>query len=214
MGRNKKSFVIIVWSVCCDNGGCHCRLRRSCAFFTQREDSMIRTLRLSDKEIVKFLIQAAFGGYPWFEKFEKLDDAELKRRWQSAIARPGFAGLVTEEDSEVVAAFWWDTPSLEDFAAERGEEIAGWVQTRDYTRFIWGRDIVVSPSCQKRGLATELKARFLSLLDPGTLVLTRLRDDNYGIIAISQKQGYQRTGVRVPSSQVPGLFHEYWYKII
>lgn len=41
-----------------------------------------------------------------------------------------------------------------------------------------------------------------------------MRDDNYGIIKVNERFGMQRTGIKVPSSQVLGLFHEYWYKVI
>lgn len=170
-----------------------------------------RAITHSDKSEIKAILAAAFSSCPWFED---LNDDELERRWQSFILRPGFAGTAMIDGGQLVAAIWWDVPSLQEFSVERGVEIATWVQARDFSRFIWIRELVVLPNYQGKGAASKLRSDFLSSLPSTTLVLTRHRSDNFGIIAISQKQGFQRTGIAVPSKQSAGIFHEFWYKII
>lgn len=172
---------------------------------------LTRAIDHSDKSEIKAILGAAFSGCPWFEN---LDDNELERRWQSFIARPGFAGMVMIDGNQLVAAIWWDTPSMQEFKIERGLEIAAWVQAQGFSRFIWIRELVVLPNYQGKGAANKLRSDFLSSLPSNTLLVTRHRSDNFGIIAVSQRQGFRQTGIVVPSRQGAGVYHEYWYKIV
>ena len=86
-------------------------------------------------------------------------------------------------------------------------------------KVVWEREVVVCPESQGRGLATRLRREFLEQLaaddqSQATLLLTRMRDDNAAVIAVAQKLGYTRTGIRMPSSQSPEVSHEYWYTVV
>jgi len=172
---------------------------------------LLRTIELSDKDDIKSVMSSAFGGSPWFEV---LNDSELERRWNSYIERPGFVGMVLVDHDKLIAAIWWDTPAMINFASERGEDIASWIKTHGFNQFVWIRELVVCSEYQGRGLATFLRNEFISKLDSNTLVLTRHRNDNHGIIAVSKKQGFARVGIRIPSNSNPEIFHEYWYKVV
>jgi len=45
------------------------------------------------------------------------------------------------------------------------------------------------------------------------LVLTRMREDNHGIIKINRELGMKGTGIYVPCSLTPGMNHQFWYQV-
>lgn len=179
------------------------------------------TKKFEDKfESVALVYQQAFAGFPWFED---LSDAEVRKRLTDSKNKNGFQAFIAEgTNGEVAGALWYDTPAPEQLSAEKGQNLADFAkiicQENNLEHLIWEREVLVDPQFQKQGIATRLRTTFLSYLTEafpdGALMLTRMRDDNIGIIKIAEKLGYERTGIRVPSSQTPGIFHEYWHKMI
>ncbi len=161
--------------------------------------------------------QRAFAGYPWFKQ---LPDDEVRRLLLDHSDKDGFQAFIAESPSgQTVGALWYDELTVEEVSSERGQELARFAdifcKENDIGNIIWEREVLVDPSFQKQGIATKLRMTFLSHLAEvfpnGALVLTRMRDDNTGIIKIAERLDYERTGIRVPSSHQP-IFHEYWYK--
>ncbi|HZE87186.1 MAG TPA: hypothetical protein VE090_03175 [Methylomirabilota bacterium] len=76
---------------------------------------------------------------------------------------------------------------------------------------------MVHPDSQGQGIASDLRGVFLTHLaeefPAGAIVLTRMREDNTGIVRIAEKLSYKRTGISHPS-QKPGISQEFWYRII
>lgn len=181
----------------------------------------LNTKKFEEKlEDIVSVYQRAFAGYPWFEN---LSDDEVQKRLVNNSGKNGFQPFIAEgPNGEVAGALWYDTPTLEQLSAERGKELAEFASTvcqeNNLQHLIWEREVLVDPQFQKQGIATRLRTAFLSYLieafPDGALMLTRMRDDNIGIIKIAERVDYARTGIRVPSSQTPGIFHEYWYKVI
>ncbi len=172
--------------------------------------SKIRSFQQQDTTIVQKIYQEAFTGFPWYEN---LSVKEISNRWQTCITKNGFQCIVIEVGGTVAGALWWDLPTLEQLKEERGDLLFSFAQVRQVT-IIWEREVMVSPSLQGRGIGTLLRKRFLEIIDSSFqnfLVLTRMRDDNLGIILIAQKAGFHRTGILIPSSQKPGIYHEYWF---
>ncbi|HZE87185.1 MAG TPA: hypothetical protein VE090_03170 [Methylomirabilota bacterium] len=65
---------------------------------------------------VKAIYQGAFAGAPWNET---LSDAEVTRRIQDNMGKPGFTAFTSEKGGRIVGAVWYDTPSLDQLEAER-----------------------------------------------------------------------------------------------
>lgn len=176
---------------------------------------IIRTLGSDDWSVLADLIRTAFAGFPWYEN---LSDEEIVRRVQVYGSKPGLAGLVAEENGEVIGATWWDRPSLSDLESERGEALTEFATgmssvSGQALNLVWARETLIHPSCQSLGVATTLKREFVKelSLEGNFLVLTRMRDDNGAIVRINQRLGFRRTGIRIKSSQKAGVFHEYWF---
>ncbi len=176
--------------------------------FIQRQQEVAALLRLS------------FAGAPWFED---LSEQEALARIESYIQKPGFDAILSLGQSGVIAAgLWYDIPSLEQLSTERGAALADFaaitLDEEGAEGVVWEREVVVSPDFQGRGLATQLRGEFLRTVATTTassaLMLTRMRDDNAAIIAVAEKFDYERTGIRMPSSQNPDVSHEYWYKVV
>ncbi len=179
------------------------------------------TEKFRDKfENIVLVYQRAFAGYPWFES---LSDTEVRKRLADGSIKNGFQAFIAEgQNNEVVGALWYDIPTLEQLSFERGKKLADFAgtvcQENNLQNVVWEREVLVDPLFQKQGIATRLRTTFLSYLieafPGGALILNRMRDDNTGIIRIAEKLHYTRTGIRTPSSQQVGVFHEYWSKII
>jgi len=179
------------------------------------------TLRFKEKvdQVLK-MYREAFAGFPWFED---LSTEEVAKRLSSSVTKDGFESFVAEnEREEIIGALWFDTPSFEQLQTERGEKLAGFVgniyETTGRCELVWERELMVRPDYQRQRIATRLRMAFLTYLSGkypnGVLVLTRMRDDNLGTLKIAQELGYRRTGIRMPSSQNPNIYHEFWYNHI
>lgn len=171
----------------------------------------IRNYKKKDEKEIMRIYQKAFAGFPWFEN---LSGEKVKKRWNSNKSKKGFKCLVVEERNRIVGATWWDEPALEELRIERGDRLADFVQKKE-TRFItWIRETCVDPLFQGKGVGRRLKYRAIEKIKSSKLhhvILTRLRDDNSPIIRLNSLLGFQRTGIRMPSSQKESVFHEYWY---
>ena len=173
----------------------------------------IRSFKSDDATSVKRIYRESFAGYPWFED---LSEETISQRWAESVNKTGFDCLVAEIEGKVAGATWWDIPSLERLAVERGDVLAGFARTRleKNMTIIWVRNTIVDPRFQRQRVTTLLKDRFLALLaEAQCLMLTRMRDDNSSIIHINQKAGFKRTGIRMPCDIKPSVCHEYWYLI-
>ena len=165
------------------------------------------------------LIKLTFAGHPWYED---LSDEDALSRVDECILKPGFGAFIVIEDDLPIAGLWYDTPSHDELRAERGQEIIDFIKEinsqHELNAIIWARESVVHPTYQGKGLASKLRQDFLNHVaktsEGNTLVLTRMRDDNGPILSVAKKFGYERTGIRMPSSQKPDVSHEYWYKLV
>lgn len=171
---------------------------------------IIRDYLKGDEVLIWKIYQQAFAGFPWFEN---LSDEEVQSRWKTQSSKDGFECIVAEESGRIVGASWWDTPTLKDLANERGKDLADFSREKNFPLIVWIRETVVDPLFQKRGVAKKLKQESLDRLSKRKpcLVLTRMREDNKAIIRINESVGFVRTGIKRLSSQVAGVFHEYWY---
>lgn len=167
----------------------------------------IRKYESDDLLAVRSIWQRAFAGFPWYEN---LSHEEMVIRWQACCDRPGFKCLVMEHDGRVVGFISWDTPTLENLAKERGPELAAFA-AKFGSPIVWLEVICADPDCQRQGIARKLRERVTYLFKEEFIFLTRHRDDNIPIINLSISMGFLRVGIRMPSSQVTGLHHEYWY---
>lgn len=168
----------------------------------------IRDLIASDLIELKRIYKEAFAGFPWYES---LTEAEIEHRFSYYP----FDGLVATHNDLVVGAIWWDVLTIEQLKQARGEEMAKFAQTFSYEYLMWEREVMVSPQHQGQGIGLAIRQEFLKRVrvrHKSVLILTRMRDDNLPIIKIAECCGFLRTGIKTPSSQVPGLNHEYWYK--
>lgn len=171
----------------------------------------IRNYKKEDDKKIMRVYQKAFTGFPWFEN---LSNEEVKRRWNEHKTKQGFRCLVVEERNRIVGATWWDTPTLEELRLERGDKLADFVQKKASKFIVWIRETCVDPVFQGREIGKKLKYRALEEIRRSKLhwiILTRLRDDNSPITRLNSLLGFQRTGIRMLSSQKNNIFHEYWY---
>lgn len=166
------------------------------------------------------IYRRSFAGHPWFEE---LSEEESLKRILAQVMRPGFRVWVERgSNGRIAGATWIDELTLEALGVERGEALKSFAQglaeTARLSSIVWIRETIVAPEYQGRGVATRLKEGLMQFLGSnylkGVLVLTRMRDDNYGIIKVNERFGLRRSGIRVRSSQIQGLFHEYWYKVV
>lgn len=172
----------------------------------------IRDFLENDVDKIQAIYQQAFTGWPWYEY---LSAQEVGRRWEIQRVKFGFGCLVAEISKQIVGATWWDIISPEQLLIERGVELADFVNKLPGHDLVWLRETCVNPEFQSRGIASLLKKEAMARLESfnkSTLLLTRMREDNVVIISINTNLGFNRTGIKVPSSQVTGVFHEYWYK--
>lgn len=161
----------------------------------------------------------AFRGSPWFEDSLTID--EVMTRLECQFRKPGFRLFILESNSgELVAASWFDTPSLMDIKKERGAELRNFAESvkslNNIDALIWEREVLVRPKYQGLGMGTEIRTKMLDFINQtfaSGLVLTRMREDNIPIIKIAEKLGFKRTGITKPSSQEPAINHEYWFRM-
>jgi ribosomal protein S18 acetylase RimI-like enzyme len=162
--------------------------------------------------------QAAFAGPPWKEQ---LPLEEAVKRIEVHAVEEGFDALLAyEPPNKIVGSLWYEDLNVDALEEKKGSDLAKFtseVQKQGLERVIYTLDTVVDPAYQGRGIASSLKDQYIKEIDTtspnGAVVLTRHRDDNTGIIRTSEKQGFLRTRIRMPSSQNPKTAHEYWYKV-
>lgn len=176
---------------------------------------MIRLFESKDLNQILDIYQEAFAGYPWFEQ---LSNEEVIKRWEANSAQPNFVCLVGEQDGQITSAVWCNDTDLDTLEQERGKDLRRFVeQYFPGVTLIWGRESMTKASFQGQGWASALKETLIDqikLRPEACLILTRMRDDNLGIIRIAEKFDYQRTGIKIPSSQKPSVYHEYWYRLV
>jgi len=170
-------------------------------------------LPLLDKHAlyVAHVYQAAFAGYPWFDK---LSIKEVMASITPMFLKPGFSGVVAVEGHEIVGAHWHDILSLGRLRSERGDDLAHWVIQKGYAEWllVWERELFVHPDFQRKGFAHQLRQEFLRQLQSyqlPLLALTRLRADNPGTIKSAERIGMFDTGVTTPATH-PGQLRHYW----
>lgn len=166
---------------------------------------------VNDAEIVANLIQKSFSGFPWYEILSK---QECLDRISKDFQREGFFGYLLFIENNPVAANWVDQLSIKQIIEQRGENLANFAKNLGLNFVWWGRDLVVHPDYQMKGYGTQIRSHLLQnlkLTNSGKYIFTRMRQDNVASIKICIKLGYAKTGILVPSSQIPGLFHEYYY---
>ncbi|KKQ79580.1 MAG: hypothetical protein UT02_C0030G0003 [Parcubacteria group bacterium GW2011_GWC2_38_7] len=171
----------------------------------------IRELTSADLLAVSELYQNAFAGSPWFQTHSLV---AVMTKLSAQFQKPGFRGIVLEEDGKVVGAHWHDILSWQMLEDERGPDIAKWLEQGgvDWRMIIWERELLVHQDYQRRGFATALRREFVAQLNryhAPIVVLTRLRPDNPGTIKSAEKVGFKFTGVHIPSTDRT-QFRQYW----
>lgn len=184
--------------------------------------------RFSDNQSIPNLNQTvsayreAFAGYPWFEK---LSDLQVQERIEKDLAKPGFGGVwFLDREGDLIGASWYYSSDSEKLQNERGKELSLFAERElsenGIKQIVWHSMTLVAPKYQRQGVGTELKRVIFEDMQERAnktgpiLYLTRIRDDNTGSRKMNEPYGLQRTGIKVPSSQVQGLMHEYWFKVI
>lgn len=160
--------------------------------------------------------QKAFSGFPWFES---LTIEEVERRWKEHSSQLGFSCYVACTDetcSAMIGISYFSAPHHTQLVQQKGKKLGQFVSeyAEPDVQLIWYAETCVLPEFQEKGVARKLKKGCLGYIENSfarSLVLTRMRDDNLPIIHLNTSLGFQRTGVRVPSSQKPDVFHEFWY---
>lgn len=175
---------------------------------------IVREFCKKDERQIKKIYKMAFSGFPWFRE---LSTNEVEKTWKEQSSKNGFTCLVAEVEDIVVGAIWYDTLTIEQLRVERGEELTDFAVKIGDHKVIWLRETCVNPTHYKKGIARMLKEKALEKIkqeNKTCLLLTRMRDDNLGIVNINKLLGLKRTGIKVPSTHHVGIIHEYWYLII
>jgi GNAT superfamily N-acetyltransferase len=172
------------------------------------------------REEIAEMLREGFAGFPWYEH---LSIDESLRRVNEYALKQGFESFLAEDpNGKIVGGLWYDTPSVDQLEIERGKPLADFAQQlcnqHEIEDLVWERELIVRPDYQGQRVGTRLRETFISYVSKqypeGVIILTRMREDNPGTIIIAERLDYQQTGIRVPSSQKAGVFHEYWYKLI
>ncbi|HZE87767.1 MAG TPA: hypothetical protein VE090_06235 [Methylomirabilota bacterium] len=119
------------------------------------------------------------------------------------MAKSGFTSFTSEKGGRIVGALWYDTPSLDDLEAERRKPLRNFAadlqEKTGIGTLVWKREVMVHPDSQGQGIASSLRGAFLTHLGEkyptGVIVLTRMREDNSGIVRLAEKHGFQKTGI-------------------
>ena len=172
----------------------------------------IRSICKGDEVAIWKLCQKAFKGYPWFEN---MTDDSIKARWMKHIREPNFQCLVVVNDgNQILSVAWFHDISHETIKIQKGVPLLEFVTSKHPDRpCVWIDATVTDPDFQGRGMATKLKQAIFERilgLHSRPLILTRMRDDNVGIIKVNEKFGFIRTGIKITGSGE--VQHEFWYR--
>lgn len=172
---------------------------------------LIRPYLQGEELAIWKLCQRAFLGFPWFEV---MTDERIENRWKDLVSHCNFSCLVAEINGSIAGVSWYYEIADAELASAKGEELGNFVVAKfPLVNRIWIDATVIDPPFQGKGIATYLKANIIDRIRsdyPKVLILTRMRDDNAGIIHINEKLGFNRTGIKIPTGK-DNLFHEYWY---
>ncbi|RJR30428.1 GNAT family N-acetyltransferase [Candidatus Microgenomates bacterium] len=191
--------------------------------YTPKFQELLHTPSIPYREQTVNIYQRAFAGFPWYED---LSVEEIAKRIEADFVKPGFEGVWAINDKDHVIGASWYYPIDPDYLGQkRGEQLKAFAENKirenNSMQLVWQSMTVVDPDFQGRGVGIYLKDQIDEMLHHKAsvdarpiLYLTRIRDDNTGSIRMNEVHEMQRTGISTPSSQVAGLSHHYWYKII
>lgn len=173
----------------------------------------IRAFSLPDEEQILAIYRRAFQEEPWLEILPR---QVVSKRWDRCQRKPGFRCLVTLIGGQIAGFIWWHAATPDELARDRGIDLTMFAHTKgNGCPLIWEDEVVTDPKHWGKGVATALRTEMLRIVGNGTraLVLTRMREDNEGILVVARRLGFQPTSLTAPSKKWPGVFHQYWYKI-
>jgi len=164
----------------------------------------------------------AFAGFPWYEQLSIEETFNRVANNSEKAGFDAFLAFASDGSDQIVGGLWYDKPTLEELEKERGFELREFVEllgmNQSTANIVWEREVLVKPGFQGLKIATNLRTLFISYvsqeMSEGGVILTRMRDDNLPIIKVAENVGYQRTGIKVASSQNPSTKHEYWYSVL
>ena len=174
----------------------------------------------SRMEEIATVYRRAFNVAPWFLNWSQehaislIEEARRHERFET------FLGLGVKK--EVIAAHWYYLMTVAEIEQERSPELATFAQQQVRTHalpiIVYEKAIFVDPLYQRRGIARQLRAVGLTTAEnlygqQRMLILTRHREDNTGIIRLSEQMSFSFTGIRTPSLK-DGVFHLFYAKIV
>ncbi len=175
----------------------------------------IRKHQSSDAYAIITLYRECFSGPPWNHP---VSINEATKRWQEHSNMPGFNCFVATIKGEIVGSSWYNIISIDELEKERGKEIASFIDSiPTFNSYIWIRETIVALKHQGKAIATRLKQHVMDEIaqhHAPVILITRMRDDNTKIIRANEKLQFQRTDIKVKSSSLPGVEHEYWYRTL
>ena len=158
------------------------------------------------------LTQDAFKSPPWEED---LSDTECAKRADSMLGKMNVQCISAYSNFTLVGIILVDELTIQQLKKERGDPLYNWVLGMNFKKIAWGRETLIQRNFQSQGIGRILRSQMISHLENTgqySVILTRMRDDNFRVIKIAEKFDYKRTGVRQKSSMGENVWHEYWYR--
>lgn len=176
----------------------------------------------NNHEAVATAYYAAFQGPPLNEDPSIEEALADMSRYED---RAGFTAFLDYGPGIVRAGAWYYGLTPDEVATEKGAELRALAATLIDKHTIPATNIVyqpvffVNPTVQRRGLARPLHERMYGHLAEQTghtaLLLTKIRDDNHGIIKVNERLGNQRSEITQPVPGLPpAIQNRFWYRII
>jgi RimJ/RimL family protein N-acetyltransferase len=177
-------------------------------------------------DLLAEVYRQAYAGFPWYEGDTVTLDVS-KERLLKVASMPNFQGFVVENlFDEPIAAELFHLATTE-FLKSKSRDLESFasnlVSNESLNTIIWENEVFVKPEYQRNKIATLLRRALIKYFEGsvkgGTIILTRMRDDNIGTIKAAERVGFLRTGIRKLASQQPEgwngqLHHEFWFKIV